>query len=144
MQVEHPIRYEENAHVSAAQRRIHRYRLLPHQQERWEQAAGALKARKLYDNMIAVPRQIDESIVQYTRRFVQVFSTERRRALLVNLNSELYDGKQRDNAHALALPHLNATIILGRVGLCRIVGATQGVAIVADALQTAGLPYVLA
>jgi len=144
MLVEHPFFYQdENAYVAAAQRRIHRNRLLPHQQERWEKAAGALKVAQLYENMVAIPRGKDEGLVQYTRRFVDIFSRETRPVLLLNLNSELYDGKQRDNAHAISLPHLNATIILGRVGLLRVVGSAQGVAVVAEALRAANLPFVL-
>lgn len=132
------------AALAAARRRIHRHALLPHTAKKWAQVAGALKGHGLYDAMIAVPRARHESLQQYTRRFVHVFTTERRRALLVNLHSSLYDGGvQRNTVEAVALPHLQATCILSTVGLTRVVGAPDGVARVAEALEAAGVPYVV-
>lgn len=130
-----------DAAVAAARRRIARHSLLPHAQRRWEAVAGALKRAQTYDLVIAVPRRDSESLQAYTRRWAFVFQTERRRVLLINLDSELYDGTQRDNCHAVGLPHLCASVLLGRVGLARIVGAPDGVARVAEALRAAGVPY---
>ena len=130
--------------LSAAGRRIRRHRLLPHTQRLWERVAGALKSALLYDVMVAVPRGHRETLQQFTRRFVSVYVTETRRALLINLHSHLYDDRvQRDTVEALALPHLQATVVIGLVGLVRVVGQRSGVEAVASALERAGVPYVV-